>query len=176
MERLTLAGNIKSVAQLTGEFTLRSGAVSNVYFDKYQFESDPRLLRAIAAALAELIPASTEVLCGLEMGGIPIANALSLHTGLPAAFIRKTPKPYGTQRYAEGPPLANKQLLLVEDVVSSGGAIVNTVNMLRDDGITVSRALCVIDRESGGREALAEIGITLDHLFTMAEIDRAPNL
>src|SRR4051812_41250597 len=92
----SLPFQIRQSARLTGRFTLRSGKVSDTYFDKYQFEADPELLRGIAQAMASLVPANTEVLAGLEMGGIPIATMLSQVTGIPAAFIRKEPKDYGT--------------------------------------------------------------------------------
>ena len=88
----TLAARIKQCARLTGQFTLRSGRTSDTYFDKYQFEADPHLLRAIADEMVRLVPPDTEVLAGLEMGGIPIVSLLSQATGLPAAFIRKEPK------------------------------------------------------------------------------------
>ena len=164
---------IRQSARLTGSFTLRSGKVSDTYFDKYQFESNPHLLRGIAQAMAVLVPANTEVLAGLEMGGIPIATMLSQVTGIPAAFIRKEPKDYGTCRYAEGASLAGKQFLLVEDVVSSGGAIIDALAKLKADGLLHSCALCVIDRETGGSEALAAAGLPLKALFTLSEIDSA---
>ena len=97
-----LAQAIFKIAHLQGEFKLRSGTVSNEYFDKYRFEAQPRLLKAIAMALRAMIPSDTQVLAGLEMGGIPIATALALESGLPAVFVRKRAKDYGTQRVAEG--------------------------------------------------------------------------
>jgi orotate phosphoribosyltransferase len=104
------------------------------------------------------------------MGGVPVVTALSQATGLPAAFIRKAPKSYGTARYAEGPDLAKRTVLLVEDVVSSGGAILDAVTRLRHDGVEPLAALCIIDRETGGTEALAAAGIALMSLFTMTDI------
>src|SRR5262245_13824495 len=102
VDRDGLAREIYDRTHLTGEFVLRSGAVSNEYFDKYLFESDPVLLRAIAEALVPLVPSDTDVLAGLELGGIPIATMLSQLTGLPARFVRKEAKTYGTCRLAEG--------------------------------------------------------------------------
>ncbi|MBL7998044.1 MAG: orotate phosphoribosyltransferase, partial [Candidatus Kapabacteria bacterium] len=99
---------IYDTAHLRGEFLLRSGAISNEYFDKYLFEAQPALLRTIAEELAPLLPPGTEVLAGLEMGGIPIATALSLHTGIPAAFVRKKAKDYGTRKIAEGTDMRGK--------------------------------------------------------------------
>lgn len=170
---MTLAQRIREKAKLSGEFTLRSGAVSDTYFDKYLFESDPVLLKEIALNMADMIPPDTEVLAGLEMGGIPVVTALSQVTALPAAFIRKKRKEHGTQKYAEGADLRNKRVLIVEDVVSSGGAILDALAMLKSDGIEPIKAICVIDRETGGTEALQERGVLLQSLFTMSEIENA---
>ena len=92
---------------------------------------------------------------------------------MPAAFVRKEPKEYGTCRYAEGTPLVGRQFLLVEDVVSSGGAILDARKMLKADGLSPLAALCVIDREAGGVEALAEVGLPLKALFTFSEANGA---
>ncbi len=168
-----LARRIHEVAHLTGTFTLRSGAVSNEYFDKYRFESDPVLLREIGEALAPLVPDGTEVLAGLELGGVPLAVALSQVTGLPAMFVRKEAKTYGTCRLAEGGDIEGRRVTVVEDVVTSGGQVVTSCGDLRERGALVTHALCVIDRESGGPEALAEIDVELRPLFTMTELKAA---
>lgn len=105
------------------------------------------------------------------MGGIPIVTMLSQVTGLPAAYIRKEAKEYGTCKYAEGAELAGRKLVLVEDIVSSGGAISDAVAKLRADGVPVSLTLCVIDRESGGKEMLEGIGIELRSLYTFSQIE-----
>src|SRR3954451_21773871 len=102
MERDEVAGRIDAACRLTGEFRLRSGQVSTRYFDKYQFEGDPVLLAAVAEHLVPLIPEGTEVLAGLELGGVPVVTALSMAANLPAAFVRKEAKTYGTARLAEG--------------------------------------------------------------------------
>jgi orotate phosphoribosyltransferase len=170
---VNLAAEIKRVAKLSGQFQLRSGAVSNTYFDKYQFESHPKLLRAIAERMVPLIPQGTEILAGLEMGGIPITVVLSQVTGIPTAFIRKEAKSYGTCKYAEGPDLAGKRVILVEDVVSTGGAISDALGKLRADGVHPIVTLCVIDRESGGAQALENLGVELRSLFRMSEIEHA---
>jgi orotate phosphoribosyltransferase len=165
-----IAAAIKETSQLHGTFALRSGKTSATYFDKYRFESDPQLLAQIAAALAAFVPTDTQLLCGLEMGGIPIVTMLSHHTGLPAAFMRKEAKTYGTCQYAEGANFRDKKLLLVEDVVSSGGALLYTVQKMRADALEIDTAFCVIDRQTGGKEKLAEAGIELMALLTMEEI------
>ena len=124
MERDALARTIYERTHLTGEFVLRSGAVSNEYFDKYRFESDPALLREIAEALVPLVPSGIDGLAGLELGGVPIATMLSQVTGLPAFFVRKEAKTYGTCQLAEGGDIEGLRLLVVEDVVTSGGQVI----------------------------------------------------
>jgi orotate phosphoribosyltransferase len=170
---LDLATTINRVARLSGSFILRSGASATEYFDKYQFESDPEILREIAKNLAPLVPKGTDVLAGLELGGIPIVTALSFETGLPAAFVRKAAKSYGTERLAEGPALAGRQVLVVEDVVTSGGQVVLSTSDLRDLGAIVDHAVCVVDREQGGAENLLVAAIQLHSLFRRSELDEA---
>src|SRR6266516_5448489 len=173
MDRDTLARTIYERTHLTGEFRLRSGAVSNEYFDKYLFESDPSLLRAIAEALVPLLPPATDALAGLELGGVPLATVLSQLTGLPAMFVRKEAKTYGTCRLAEGGDLGGRRLTVVEDVVTSGGQVVTSCGDLRERGALVEHAVCVIDREAGGAKNLAEVDVELRPLFTMSQLERA---
>lgn len=170
MHRAELAHRIYEVAHLSGEFRLRSGAVSKQYFDKYQFESDPELLLPIAEHMAELLPGDAELLAGLELGGVPLATMLSQVTGVPALFVRKRAKEYGTAKLAEGPPIEGRRLVVIEDVVTSGGQAVISAGDLRERGARVECALCVIDREAGGREALAKLGVELRPLFRMSEL------
>ncbi len=144
--------------------------VTDTYFDKYQFEADPKLLKDIAQDLSGLVPADTEVLAGLEMGGIPIVTMLSQVTGLPAAFIRKKPKAYGTCKYAEGASLTGKKFILVEDVVSTGGAIIDAISKLNADGLAPISVICVIDRETGAREAISAAGFEFKALLTFTEV------
>jgi orotate phosphoribosyltransferase len=173
MDRRELAAAIHQASHLTGEFQLRSGAVSNHYFDKYRFESNPQLLRGIVEALVDVVPANTQVLAGLELGGVPVATMLSQVTGLPVVFVRKSPKSYGTRRLAEGGEIVGRRLLVVEDVVTSGGQVLESARALRALGGEVSAALCVIDRESGGTALLGAEGIKLRALFRMSELEGA---
>jgi orotate phosphoribosyltransferase len=173
MDRDGLARTIYERTHLTGEFLLRSGATSNEYFDKYLFESDPELLRTIGEALVSLLPTGTDALAGLELGGVPLATMVSQLTGLPALFVRKEAKSYGTCRLAEGGDVDGRRLTVVEDVVTSGGQVVASCGDLRDRGAIVEHAVCVIDRESGGQKNLADIDVELHALFTMSELERA---
>jgi len=171
MDRADLAAAIFDRTHLTGEFVLRSGVTSNEYFDKYLFEADPVLLRTICEHLVPLVPEGTEVLAGLELGGVPIATVLSQLTGIPAYFVRKEAKTYGTCRLAEGGDIDGRRITVVEDVVTSGGQVITSCGDLRERGAVVEHALCVIDRESGGPAGLADIGVTLRPLFTMTELN-----
>jgi len=108
-----------------------------------------------------------------ELGGVPIATALGLATGLPVAFVRKAAKPYGTRRLAEGALIEGRRVLVVEDVVTSGGQVAISTADLRDRGAVVEHVLCVVDREEGGGEALANVGLTMTALFTAAELRSA---
>ena len=168
-----LARRVYDTAHLTGTFTLRSGQVSNEYFDKYLFEAEPTLLRAIAEAMAPMVPAGVEVLAGLELGGIPIVTMLSQVTGLPALFVRKKAKDYGTCRLAEGGEIEGREVAVVEDVVTTGGQVLLSCAELRERGAVVDTVLCVIDREAGGPEAFAAEGLALRSLFTMTQLKDA---
>jgi orotate phosphoribosyltransferase len=170
---LDLARRIHAAAYLTGRFTLRSGRATTEYFDKYRFEGDPVLLDDIAQRMAPLVPAGTEVLAGLEMGGIPVVTALGRHTQLPCAFVRKQAKPYGTCRLAEGAQITGRRVLIVEDVVTSGGQILLSTVHLRELGAQVTHALCVIDRQNGGADALAAEDISLLSLLTAGQLRTA---
>ncbi len=166
-----LAQQINKVARLNGTFRLRSGVTSSEYFDKYRFEADPVLLKAIATSLAARLPDHSEALAGLEMGGIPIATMLSQVSGLPTLFIRKKAKEYGTCRFAEGGEVRGRRLLIVEDVVTSGSAIIEAVRALREEGAMITDVVCVIDRQSGGVENLQKEGLSLVSLFTKAYLE-----
>lgn len=166
-----LARDIDARCRLTGEFTLRSGQVSTEYFDKYLFESDPRLLHRVAQQMLDLLPAGTELLGGLELGGVPIATAVSGLTGLPALFVRKQAKEYGTCKLAEGPDVAGRRVTLVEDVITTGGAVRDATRALREAGAVVEVVVCAIDRSPAGENPLADVGLEVRPVLTKAELD-----
>jgi orotate phosphoribosyltransferase len=165
-----LGDRIYERARLTGEFRLCSGATSSEYFDKYLFESDPHLIREIAEALVGRLPAGVEVLAGLELGGVPLAVVASQLSGLSTVFVRKAAKTHGTCRLAEGGEVAGRQIAVIEDVVTSGGQVIESCRELRDREGDISAVLCVIDREAGGRESLAAESLDLRSLFTMSHL------
>ena len=170
MTKSEVAKKIYELSHITGEFLLRSGQISNEYFDKYLFEADPVVLAEIAKIMSELIPEGTEVLAGLEMGGIPVVTAISANTGMPAAFVRKKAKEYGTSKLAEGADVTGKHVLIIEDVVTTGGAIIKGANELREKGAVIDSVLCVIQRADKASDILAAEGLKLIPAFTMEYI------
>ena len=130
----SLAADIDACCRLTGEFTLRSGQVATEYFDKYLFEADPLLLARVAREMIQLVPQGTDLLAGLELGGVPIATSISGILGMPTLFVRKQAKTYGTAKLAEGPDFAGKRVTIIEDVITTGGAVRDAVDGAARDG------------------------------------------
>jgi orotate phosphoribosyltransferase len=171
--REALAQRIYAASNIKGQFRLRSGAISDRYFDKYLFESDPVLLREIAQAMSKLIPTAVDALAGLEMGGIPIVTVLSQITGIPALFVRKKAKEYGTCKLVEGGQVGGRRLVIIEDIVTSAGQIRESAKALREREAEIMGVLCVVDREEGGRENLAKDDLALHSLYTTTELKEA---
>jgi orotate phosphoribosyltransferase len=166
-----LGRDLVAAAVLRGDFLLRSGQRSSYYIDKYLFTTQPDLLRRIAAALASLLPPGVQRLAGPVLGAIPLVTALSLETGLPMVIVRTDkPKEYGTARQIEGTLSGGERVLLVEDVVTTGGAALAAVDELRSAGAEVVGALAVVDREQGGPEAFAARGVSFQALFTKSSL------
>lgn len=173
-----LAKRIYKACHITGDFTLRSGLKSNDYFDKYLFESDPYLLENIVMIMSLKMPKMPlyyDAFAGLEMGGIPIAVHLSYLFSIPAVFVRKKAKEYGTKKIIEGISVKDKHVIIVEDVVSIGGQIILSAESLRKEGAIVDNVVCVIDREMGATEKLKAEGLTLKPLFTISELKKGGN-
>ena len=172
MDRHDTARAIYDRTHLTGEFTLRSGIVSNEYFDKYLFESDPVLLHTISAQLAPLVPDGIDALAGLELGGVPIATVLSQITGHTRAVraqggedLRHVPSRRGRRSRRSTAARGRRR----HHVGRPGDHLGRRAP---SRGAVVEHAVCVIDRESGGPEGLADIGVELRPLFTMTELRR----
>lgn len=165
-----LAAQIKSLAELKGQFRLRSGTVSDTYFDKYRFESQPAVLAKIAEQMRAKLPAGIDRIAGLELGGVPLATAISLQAGIPCLFVRKEAKPYGTCNAVEGGFEAGERVVIIEDVVTSGGAVLDAIDMLRGVGLVVEDVICAIDREAGGREAIEQKDCRLTSVFTRSDL------
>ncbi len=160
-------------AYLEGDFVLRSGKRSRYYLDKYRFETRPDILRAlgirIAAEVKAHAPDATR-LAAPELGAVALAAAASLESGLPFLIVRKEAKEYGTGNRLEGPYDEGECVCLVEDVVTSGGALLDSVDALRDVGLAVQTAVCIVDRQEGGADALARRAVRLRPIFTASEL------
>jgi orotate phosphoribosyltransferase len=144
-----LAREINRVSRLEGSFVLRSGQHASHYFDKYRFEADPALLRRIARRMLGLLPQDTEILAGLELGGVPIATAMSLESGIPAVFVRKQAKTYGTCRAVEGSDVRGRKTTIIEDIITTGGAVADSATLLRAEGAEIICVVCAIWRGQG---------------------------
>ncbi len=177
MTRAELARGLREAAYLEGDFVLRSGRRSNYYLDKYRFETRPDLLRALGAALADAVrerEPDADRLAGPELGAVALAAAASLEVGLPFLIVRKEAKEYGTANRLEGVSEPGECVCLIEDVVTSGGAAIEAVSALREAGLRVGTAICVVDREEGGVDELARHAVRLWPLFRASELLEIP--
>ena len=168
---------LREHAYLEGDFLLRSGKRSRYYLDKYRFETRPELLgplgELIAVEVAEHAP-DASLLAGPELGAVALAAAGSLASGLPFLIVRKAAKEYGTSKRVEGAYEEGDKVCLIEDVVTSGGALLESVSALREAGLVIETAVCVVDREEGGPEALAGESVELRPIFRVAELLETP--
>jgi orotate phosphoribosyltransferase len=177
VNREDLARALREAAYLEGDFLLRSGRRSRYYLDKYRFETRPDLLRPLGAAIAEAVaehePHAVR-LAGPELGAVALAAAASLESDLPFLIVRKEAKAYGTSNRLEGLYEPGDCVCLVEDVVTSGGAAVEAIEALREAGLRITTAICVVDREEGGVDALARQAVRLRPLFRASELLEIP--
>ena len=165
-----LAKQIAEVALLRGEFTLRSGRTSHYYLDKYLFSTRPEILVAIGELFAARVPKGCTRLAGAELGGIPLVTAASLASGIPCVFIRNQKKGYGTAKQLEGKLEAGDKVLLVEDVCTSGGQVLEAAKVIEECDAEVLEIVATIDREEGAREAIEGAGYAFSSLFTKTDL------
>ena len=168
-----LGVKLREHALLEGDFLLRSGRRSSYYLDKYRFETRPELLgplgERLAAAAREHEPDAVR-LAGPALGAVALAASASLACGLPFVIVRDSAKEYGTANRLEGPFEQGELVCLLEDVVTSGGALAEAVDALREAGLVVRNAICVVDREEGGADALARLGVRLRSLYRAGDL------
>lgn len=151
-----------------GEFELSHGGTSEYYVDKYVFETDPRCLRLIAAAFAERV--GDDRLAGVALGAVPLVAATAVETDRPYVIVRKKAKEYGTGNQIEGEFEPGEEVVVLEDIATTGQSAIDAVEALREAGAVVNRVLVVVDREEGARENLAEHDIELESLLTASEL------
>ncbi len=172
MDRKQIAQRIVDAALLRGDFTLRSGRKSKYYMDKYLFETQPDILAALGQLFAEHVRAAGKVdrLAGAELGGIPLVTAASMATGLPSVLIRNQKKDYGTAKQLEGKINPGERILIVEDVATTGGQVLEAANVIKAMGCEVVKIVAVIDRQEGARENIEKAGFAFAALFTKADL------
>jgi orotate phosphoribosyltransferase len=169
-EREALARDLVAASYLKGDFVLRSGKKSNRYFDKFLFETDPALLKRIGSELARLVPRETQRLAAPELGAVLLGGAVSMETGLPLLLVRKEPKGYGTGKQLEGRFNAGERTTVIEDVVTTGGDSLRSIEVLRDAGLEVIHLVVVLDRGEGGEENIRDARIPYSPLFRITDL------
>jgi orotate phosphoribosyltransferase len=169
-EREALARDIVAASYLKGDFVLRSGKHSNHYFDKFLFETQPWLLMRISRQLSELVPKETQRLAAPELGAVLLGGAVSMDTGLPLVLVRKEPKGYGTAKQLEGRFEAGERVTVIEDVVTTGGDSLRSVQVLRGAGLEVIHLVVVLDRGEGGEDNIRDAKIPYTPLFRVQDL------
>jgi orotate phosphoribosyltransferase len=170
MAREALARDLVAASYLKGDFVLRSGKRSNRYFDKFLFETEPALLKQLGAHLAELVPPQTHRLAAPELGAVLLGGAVSMETGLPLLLVRKEPKGYGTGKQLEGRFEKGERVTVIEDVVTTGGDSLRSIDVLTNAGLDVIHLVVVLDRGEGGEENIREAGIPYSPLFRISDL------
>ena len=170
MTRDQLAKRIAEVSLLRGDFTLRSGRKSTFYLDKYRFETQPDVLAALGKLFADRVTAHTDRIAGAELGAVPLAAAAGIASGKPILFIRNQKKDYGTAKQIEGVFEKGDTVLIVEDILTTGGQVLEAAQSIKDAGCEVERIVAVIDRLEGARENIESKGYALETLFTIRDL------
>jgi orotate phosphoribosyltransferase len=170
MTREQLARRIAEVALLRGEFTLRSGRKSNFYLDKYLFETQPDILRELGRLFAQKLPAGVDRLAGPELGAVALAAATSIASGKPFVLVRNQKKGYGSGKLIEGTLKAGESVVIIEDILTTGGQIVEAAKALEAAGAKVVKLLGTIDRLEGARENIEGAGYAYESLFTIRDL------
>src|SRR5213596_1564289 len=171
MTREQLARRIAEVALLRGEFTLRSGRKSNYYLDKYRFETQPDVLAELGKMLADRVTADTDRIAGAELGAVPLAAAAGMAANKPFVFIRNQKKDYGTAKLIEGVLNAGETVMIVEDVLTTGGQVLEACKVLAGMGVKIERIVGVIDRMEGARQNIEAGGYVFESLFTTQDLE-----
>jgi orotate phosphoribosyltransferase len=170
MTREQLAKRIAEVALLRGDFTLRSGRKSNYYLDKYLFETQPDILKALGELFAQKIGSNVDRIAGAELGAVALAAATAMSCGKPFVIIRNQKKDYGTSKLVEGTLKPGDTVIIVEDVLTTGGQVLEAAKSLQDAGAKVDRIVSVIDRMEGARANIEGAGYTFESLFTTKDL------
>jgi len=170
MTREELIKRIKETSYLEGEFILRSGKKSNYYLDKYLFETCPDILKALGAEFAKYATDDVTLIAGAELGGVALAAATAMETGLNWVIIRNSKKGYGTSKMVEGVLKEDDVVLIVEDIATTGGQVIEAAKIVTEAGAKVKKIVCTIDRKQGAGENIAEAGFEFDAILTKTDL------
>lgn len=170
MDRQQLIKRIKETSYLEGDFTLRSGKKSKYYLDKYLFETSPDILEALGQAFAEHVGPDTDIIAGAALGGIALAASTSMASGKKWIIVRQQPKGYGTSNLIEGKLSPGDNVLLVEDIATTGGQVLEAAKAIAQAGAKVEKIVSVIDRKQGAKENITQAGFVFESLLTKEDL------
>ena len=170
MTRNELIRRIKETAYLEGDFTLRSGKKSKYYLDKYLFETCPDILKALGSEFAKYIDSDVTLIAGAELGGVALAAATAMATGKNWVIIRNSKKGYGTGKMVEGILKSDDVVLLVEDIATTGGQVLEAAKIITDAGAKVKKIVAVIDRKQGAGENITRAGYIFESIITKDDL------
>jgi len=170
MTREELIKRIKETSYLEGDFILRSGKRSKYYLDKYLFETCPDILKALGAEFAGYITDDVTLIAGAELGGVALAAATAMESGKNWVIIRNSKKGYGTGKMVEGVLKAGDVVLLVEDIATTGGQVLEAAKIITEAGATVKNIVCVIDRKQGAEENITQAGYKFESILTKNDL------
>ena len=170
MDRSALIDRIKETAYLEGDFTLRSGKKSKYYLDKYLFETCPDILKALGEEFAKYVSDDVTLIAGAELGGVALAAATAMAADKNWIIVRNSKKDYGTSKMIEGKISADDVVLIVEDIATTGGQVIEAAKIIDEIGAKVKKIVCVIDRKQGAGENIAEAGFEFDSIITKDDL------
>ncbi|TKX78277.1 orotate phosphoribosyltransferase [Halorubrum sp. SD626R] len=153
-----------------GEFELSHGGTSDYYVDKYRFETDPEALRLVSEAFADELAETDAKLAGVALGAVPLVAVTAAELARPYVIARKQTKEYGTANRIEGKLEDGEEVVVIEDIATTGQSAVDAVEALREAGATVNRVLVVVDREEGAGALLADHGVELESLISASAL------
>jgi len=170
LDHATLAARVKAVALLEGDFTLRSGKKSKFYFDKYLFETQADILETLGHEIAKRLPAGVDRIAAPELGAVALGAAACLASRKPFFIVRNAKKDYGTAKQIEGLVKAGETVVLVEDIITSGGQVLEAAKLLTGMGVKIAKVIVALDRQEGGREAIEAAGLAVEAILTKADL------
>lgn len=176
MTRSELLSALKKVAFLEGDFTTRAGKKTSYYIDKYRFETTPTVLEPLAQHLAQLLPdpSTYDRLAGPELGAVPLVALVSVLTKKPYVIVRKESKGYGTNNRLEGLHTPGERVVVLEDILTTGGAVLSACAALMDAHLKVVHIIGVVNREEGAFENIEAKGFTVSALFSTTDLKTCP--